>query len=170
MNDRVRLAALRALGTVAIPHEGVEIATWVAAANRAGRKLVPVEVAGGPQWAMTWRENVAPEPESPGGPGVPSPNPVIVLAACLRACWPDCAEPLYPGIGTSIEYITEIVTGLGVVQVKRAMNRLVGWGYLLVDARIGDVRLGPRVALWPESDIAYLRSEYELLPHSRNEP
>lgn len=168
MDDRVWLAALRASGTLERPHEGAVITARVAAATRAGRTLVPVDVSGEPRWTMTWSENIAPEPEPAGGPGIPSPNPVIVLAACVRACWPDPAQPLYPGVATTIEHLAEVVAAFGVIQVTRAVNRLVGWGYLIMDADVGEVRLGPRVAVWPEADIAELRSEYDLLPYDRN--
>lgn len=169
MDDRVWLAALRATGTAELPDDIATAEARLAAASGAGRQLVPVDLPRGPGWTMTWRDDVAPELESAGSPGTSSANPVIVLAACLRACWTDSAAPLYPGGETTIEHVTQVVSVLGVVQARRALNRLLWWGYLTEDSGRGSVRLGPRVALWSEADIAYLRAEYDLLPRDRTE-
>ncbi|WP_025358598.1 hypothetical protein [Kutzneria albida] len=144
-----------------------ELRQFHAAAGRAGRRLVEVRSKDGrSELIMGWLQDNALTPEDPGGPAKPSVGETLVLAACLRACWPDPDEPLYPGGMTTVAEIGVALEPLGVkgTGVTRALNSLRARGFLAADTADDTVRLGPEIALWREADVAALRREYRQLP------
>jgi hypothetical protein len=170
MDDLLRLAALRARRTSPVPREVDELRRLHMAADRAGRRLVEVRSQDDrPELIMGWLQDNALTPDDPGGPTKPSVGETLVLAACLRACWPDPDEPLYPGGMTSVAEIGAALEPLGVkgTGVTRALNSLRARGFLAADTADDTIRLGPEIALWREADIATLRGEHHQLPAAR---
>ncbi|MFC0541904.1 hypothetical protein [Kutzneria chonburiensis] len=168
MDDRVRLAALRASRTLPMPEDVDELAEVRVAAARAGRRLVETSSRdGAPELALGWQQDNALTPDDPGGPPKPTEGEILALAACLRACWPDPDEPLYPGATALVSDIAAALRPLGISGVTRSLNRLVVLGFVLVDS--GTVRLGPDVAFWRDADIASLRREHHQLPAAREQ-
>ncbi|MEV0088692.1 hypothetical protein [Saccharopolyspora sp. NPDC050642] len=167
MDDRLRLAALRARRTSPAPREVEELRQLHAAADGAGRRLVEVRSQDDrSELVMGWLQDNALTPDDPGGPTKPSVGETLVLVACLRACWPDPDEPLYPGGTTTVAEIGVALEPLGVkgTGVTRALNSLRARGFLAADTADDIIRLGPEIALWREADAAVLRREYRQLP------
>jgi hypothetical protein len=167
MDDRLRLAALRACRSSPAPCEVEELRQLHAAADRAGRRLVEVRSHDDrSELIMGWLQDNALTPDDPGGPTKPSVGETLVLAACLRACWPDPDEPLYPGGTTTVAEIGVALEPLGVkgTGVTRALNSLRARGFLAANTVDDIIRLGPEIALWREADVAALRREHHQLP------
>lgn len=93
------------------------------------------------------------------------------LAAALRCCWADLDGPAWPGIAASVEQVTACYAELGRGDAELlarwalgALRRLAESGWLRLDQREGTVRLGPRVALWPDETLTPLRETLKRLP------
>lgn len=98
-----------------------------------------------------------------------------VLAAALRCCWTDAQASLWPGQSTTVREVLDVVDQLVPGRGAEALNRL-GTGalrrlhtsrWLEVDDGVQRVRLGPRVATWPDQDLSALRELCRELPPPR---
>lgn len=168
------MAAMRAAGPQPRPTSEIDLAALHAAAARAGRRLVDL-----PEGRITlgWLEGS--EPVAGADTGVVRIEPhdwlLLVFAAALRACWFDPDEHPYPGRAVSEAQILAAVGTLGPLRgvavdgigmwrhQKAALPKLRDGGYL-TDTGDGRIRLGPRVAVWSEREIAALGHLYEQMP------
>lgn len=167
-------AAIRAAGPQTRPVSEMDLAALHAAAGRAGRTVVDL-----PEGRVTlgWLEGS--EPSAGGDTGVIRTEPhdwlLLVFAAALRACWIDPDEHPYPGrtvpkqqildaVGTLGPLRGVAVDGIGMLRhQKAALPKLRAAGFL-ADTADEQVRLGPRVAIWSEQEIAALRHTYDRMP------
>jgi len=98
------------------------------------------------------------------------------LAACVRACWPDRDQALYPGVPASRADILDAIISLGAIggheestgkggaiHAKGALNTLQGAG-LIEQHADGTITLGPVTATWSERDQGTLRANWHRLP------
>ncbi|MFE5993751.1 hypothetical protein [Streptomyces sp. NPDC056453] len=108
-----------------------------------------------------------------------SPSVLLMLGACLRACWTDVEQAPYPGTAAAEEDVLAAVVPPDAVTVRagiaqyaptapyrKALRVLRACGYLAADAGDSMVRLGPVVAVWPARDVEELRRGYACLPHT----
>jgi hypothetical protein len=98
------------------------------------------------------------------------------LAAALRCCWADLDGPAWPGVAAPIEQVTACYSELGRGDAELlarwalgALRRLAESGWLRLEpadtpGRAGTVRLGPRVATWPDESLTPLRETLKRLP------
>jgi hypothetical protein len=170
----VLLAAMRAAGPQPRPTGEFDLAALHAAAGRAGRTLVDLP---GNRITLGWLDGS--EPVAGADTGVIRIEPhdwlLLVFAAALRACWVEPDEHPYPGRAVPEAQILAAVGTLGPLRgvaadgigmwrhQKAALPKLRGGG-LLTDTADGDLRLGPRVAVWSEREIGALRHVYEQMP------
>ncbi|MDP9458689.1 MAG: hypothetical protein M3Q22_00050 [Actinomycetota bacterium] len=168
------LAAIRAAGPQPRPTGETDLAALRGAAARAGRILVDLP---GNAVALGWLEGS--EPVAGADTGVSRIPPhewlLLVFAAALRACWIDPDEHPYPGravaesqlfaaVGTLGPLRGVAVDGLGMLRhQKGALPKLRAAGYL-ADGGDGRVRLGHRIAIWSEREVATLRHVYQQMP------
>jgi hypothetical protein len=187
--DACTLARIRALRATAMLADAAGSGALQASADRAGRRLVGVAAAdGGLGIALGWQECDEPavldEPLS-GVCRLAPPTVQLVLAACLRSCWPDPDKPVYPGLATTEATVLEALDRLGARTPepwheqagsgvyrhrKSALRVLRACGFLAPDAADGSVRLGPAVAQWPAADVDELRRCHHLLPAPGQDP
>ncbi|WUI02289.1 hypothetical protein OHR68_10925 [Spirillospora sp. NBC_00431] len=101
-----------------------------------------------------------------------------VLAAVLRCCWTRLDDAPWPGTPATVADVLEVYADMtrGDTDLARRwatgeLRRLSDTGWLVLDEAAGAVRLGPRVALWPEGSLASLRDLVRRLPEPpRPEP
>lgn len=93
------------------------------------------------------------------------------LAAALRCCWADLDGPAWPGVAAPIDAVTacfaEMARGDAELLPRwalGALRRLAESGWLRLDQSAGTVRLGPRVACWPDESLNQLRETLRRLP------
>jgi hypothetical protein len=112
-----------------------------------------------------------------------SPTVQLMLAACLRCCWPDPDQPLYPGKTTTEGQIFRALDSLGRTRVtdpeeanngvyrvrKSALRLLRACAFLAPELGDGSIRLGPAIAQWTSTDVAELRRGHHLLPSAAEE-
>jgi hypothetical protein len=183
MSDAYALARMRVLGFIPPPGTAAGSDALRGVANRAGRRLVDVVVAdGGPGIALGWQEGDEPavldEPLSEIC-RQPATTVHLVLAACLRCCWPDADKPLYPGEATTeadvfraLDSLRPRAPGAGDEEAslgvyrhrKSALRVLRACRFLTPDSGDGAVTLGPAIAQWTFSEVAELRRGHHLLP------
>lgn len=183
MSDAYALARMRVLGFMPPPGTAAGSDALRGVANRAGRRLVDVVVAdGGPGIALGWQEGDEPavldEPLSEIC-RQPATTVQLVLAACLRCCWPDADKPLYPGEATTeadvfraLDSLRPRAPGAGYEEAslgvyrhrKSALRVLRACRFLTPDSGDGAVTLGPAIAQWTFSEVAELRRGHHLLP------
>jgi hypothetical protein len=169
MDDRVALAALRA--SRVLPADRFDGTALAAAARTAGRSIARYVRPDGVETVVLGYAQPSPlDPDVSGGPQSATPVPLLVLAACLRLCWPDPDEPLLPGDATSVYAVKRALATLEVQRVEQAVNRLRGTGHLVYGPGRGTLRLGPEIALWTDIDIDALRREYHRLPCELEDP
>lgn len=185
MSDPYLLARARALRTVAVPAERAELTGLRRAVDDVERRLVDVAAPDGIQELMTgWSADVEPASGALGDTGVhrtASAVRLVTLACCIRHCWPDPSQPLYPGQPAVQEDVIASLAPLKDSLAPRggaaalgqtghflaALRFLRACGHLAADMGDGMIRLGPMVALWFERDVAELRSGYDVLPAPR---
>ncbi len=181
MSDPLSLARMRALRTVDVPVDTGEFSALDTAARLAARRIIDVvrrdDVRG---LLLGWEPGYGPgsvfgaETESLRDP---SPTVLLTLAACIRSCWRDPGESLYPGHTTTedeildaLEHFTLGIGGGGTSQGaarrvrKGALRHLRACGLLAPDVGDGTVRLGPEIATWTDADMSELRGRYDDLP------
>lgn len=165
MDNPLNLARLHATGVMPVSASRREVDALHALARAAGRRIVEVSTADGRVAVVAgWLHDSPLEVEERGGPFGASDGATLVMAACVRLCWPDPDKPLLPGTVTSTAEIKAVLAPLGVHNVTASMNRLIGWGFLRMDPATGEVCLGPEIGLWRTEDVALLRREYHVLP------
>lgn len=180
------LARVRALGVAHVPADRGGLESLRAAADQAGRRLVDVLGPDGkPGITLGWRIGDEPlvldEPLSEICRQV-TVSVQLMLAACLRCCWPDPAEPLYPGGAATEADVFRALDGLrseasgsehgeagkGVHSSRKSALRVLrACAFLEPGAEDGRIRLGSAIALWTPSEIAELARNYDLLPSPR---
>lgn len=177
------LARIRALGIAPVPADRGVLDFLRTAAGQSGRRLVDVLGAGGkPGIALGWRAGDEP-------PVLDEPlyeicrqatvSVQLTLAACLRCCWPDPAEPLYPGVAATEADVFRALDNLrapasgpepgeaskGVHSSRKSALRILRACVFLEPAtEDGMIRLGPAIALWTPAEIAELARNHDLLP------
>ncbi|MEJ8673052.1 hypothetical protein WKI71_45580 [Streptomyces sp. MS1.AVA.1] len=185
MSDPYLLARARALRTVAVPADRTELTRLRRAADDVERRLVDVAAPDGTLELMTgWATDVEPASGALGDSDVhrtASGVRLVTLACCIRHCWPDPSQPLYPGQPAAQE---DVIAALAPLQdtlaprdgaavlgqtghFLKALRFLRACGHLAADIGDGMIRLGPMIALWSERDVAELRSGYDVLPVPR---
>jgi hypothetical protein len=100
-----------------------------------------------------------------------------VFAAALRCCWSELDDAPWPGRTALIPAALEVYVSMsrGDADLMRRwalgdLRRLADSGWLLLDEEAGSLRLGPRVATWPEESLGSLRDLLRRLPHPPEEP
>ncbi|MCX4755113.1 hypothetical protein [Kitasatospora purpeofusca] len=183
MNDHpYLLARARALRTFPVPADHAELAQLRCAVDDVERRLADVVTADEARELMlAFASDVEPANGCLDDSDVRRPASafrLVTLAACIRHCWPDRSQPLYPGqaarqddiITTLVPLHDTLAAREGIAALGRASHFLAAvrflraCGYLAPDEGDGTIRLGPMAALWSERDIAELRSGYDVLP------
>ncbi|MCX5589630.1 hypothetical protein [Streptomyces erythrochromogenes] len=185
--DRYQLARARALRTFPVPADHEELARLRHAVDDVDRRLTDVITAGGTRELMlAFSPDVEPANGSLDDRDVrrpASPFRLVTLAACIRHCWPDRSQPLYPGQAARQDDVIATLAPLhdalapreGIGALGRtshflaAVRFLRACGYLAPDEGGGTIWLGPMCALWSERDVTELRSGYDVLPGPRKE-
>lgn len=182
------LAKIRVLGVIHSPDNRAKSDSLRTAADHAGRRLVDVVCPGGERGiALGWQNGDEPavmdEPLSEIYRHATT-TVQLMLAACLRCCWPDPGQPLYPGEATTETVVFRALDNLrarapsadsdevrkGAHGHRRSALRVLrACGFLAPDAGEGTIRLGPAIAQWTPADITELASDHHLLP-SQEEP
>jgi hypothetical protein len=181
VDDRYLLARLRVGGIARRPHDASELTRIRTAAQQAERVLV--EVYGpdeAPAMLLAW-----PNDDDPVGQGdhapffrTLSPTDLIVLAVCIRWCWPDPQGALYPGVSVPEAEVLDAlqdfspsshmanVRSLQVIrgQHKASLRRLAACRYLERSGASGLIALGPMLAIWSQEDVSALRAEHHRIP------
>ncbi|QSB13246.1 hypothetical protein JQS43_16620 [Natronosporangium hydrolyticum] len=94
------------------------------------------------------------------------------LAACLRCCWVDPGDEIWPGVPAPLPEVAAVFAQLtpGRDQPTRhrtllgGIRRLAAAGWLRFDERTRTVRLGPRVAAWSPLELSTLRELWRMIP------
>jgi hypothetical protein len=181
MTDPLSLARMRVNRTVPMPLDGGTLAGLRAAANSAGRQLVDVQDQDGGRflmlgWPDDFDQGAVFAQESWTARQAP-PGALMVLAGCIRCCWPSPDRSLYPGepvpeerVMAALERFSRASPSPGTQQQRsrsawrRALRLLRACGFLALDEGDLQIRLGPEIATWGEADIRYLRDRYDDLP------
>lgn len=187
MSDPYLLARARALRTVPVPADRAELNRLRRAVDDVERRLVEAVTPDDIQELMAgWAPDVEPASGALGDSDAhrtASAVRLVTLACCIRHCWPDPSQPLYPGQPAAQEDVIASLAPLqdaltpreGVAALGQsahfltALRFLRACGHLSADVGDGMIRLGPMVALWSERDVAELRSGYDVLPAPRKE-
>ncbi|MGW0853699.1 hypothetical protein [Streptomyces sp. NPDC002690] len=181
-DDAYLLARARALRVVPVPDEADVLQRLGRAAEAVERRLVALAAGDGAEgFLVVWGQDVelaGAGQERSGTHREASPSVLLMLGACLRACWTDVEQAPYPGTAAAEEDVIAAVVPPDAVTVRagiahyaptapyrKALRMLRACGYLAADAGDGMVRLGPVVAAWPERDVDELRRGYPVLPH-----
>ncbi|MBT8226451.1 MAG: hypothetical protein HKP61_03545 [Dactylosporangium sp.] len=98
-----------------------------------------------------------------------------VLAAALRCCGAASAASPWPGTPAAVEDVLNVLTQLVPGRAVEATHRLATAGlrrlrtaeWLLISEDETTLRLGPRVATWPQADLPTLRELCRQLPSPR---
>ncbi|MEV6400203.1 hypothetical protein AB0M39_36375 [Streptomyces sp. NPDC051907] len=184
MSDPYLLARARAQRTVPVPADRAELTGLRRAVDDVERRLVDVAADGIQELMTGWAPDVEPASGALGDSDVhrtASAVRLVTLACCIRHCWPDPSQPLYPGQPAAQEDVIAALTPLqdtlaphdGAAMLGQtghfltALRFLRACGHLSPDIGDGMIRLGPMVALWSERDVAELRSGYDILPAPR---
>ncbi|MFG1924916.1 hypothetical protein [Cryptosporangium sp. NPDC048952] len=101
-----------------------------------------------------------------------------VLAVCLRCCWVDLSVEPWPGRETTVDAVLAVLVELLPTRLPQthhrfaveALRQLTESGWLRWSERAGTVRLGPRVATWPVSDLETLRELCRTMPAAPSSP
>jgi hypothetical protein len=163
----VQLARLRAGRVVSLDPD--EYAQAYRQAETLGRRLIEVGRRGRMRLCLlAWADGAAPSAgdERYEARGL-TPIPLVAFACCLRLCWPDPTEPLYPGKETSEAAVLKLARTLtpADTHVKSAIRRLLpGVGLTAFDQATHQVRLGPEVAGYDEVELAAFRRLHAQLP------
>ena len=171
----VMMARLRAEISSAWPTPASR-AALLAAADRAGRRVVDASRPGHPAATLGWLDGAEPlaDPDSSVKPVTAAPTMLLTFAAALRCCWRDPQTHPWPGREVSEADVLaalrsiapgsgEDLTGPGAERHQRgALRKLRQAG--LLDPTSPGVRLGPKVAAWTDSQIDELRGHYQRLP------
>lgn len=159
------LAGIRAGGPQQL--DPSERAAAERAAALAGRRLVEVSDARGHRaFTVGYRDGHEPSPKSDG---IDAPQltalPLVTLAVCLGLCWPDRDERVYPGAPSTVDEVLDVLASMG-AQRRNVLGAMRGELALarLVEVRAGEVRLGPAVAAWTDSQVDALRRFADILP------
>jgi hypothetical protein len=163
----LQFARLRAGRVVALDPD--EYALTYRRAEMLGRRLVEVDRSGRMRLCLLgWAHGAAPSAadERYEARGLTT-IPLLAFACCLRLCWPDPSEPLYPGKETKEAVVLKLARKLTPAEthVKSAIRRLLpGVGLITFDQNTRRVRLGPEVAGYDEVEIAAFRRLHAQLP------
>jgi hypothetical protein len=171
-----------------VPDSPAELNALRIATDRAGRRLVDVSGAEGvPAVALGWQDGDEPAVLQPLAEIYrhAAPTVQLVLAACLRCCWPDPDQPLYPGQTATEAQVFRALDGLSArsrssdleeasngvhASRKSALRVLRACAFLTPDTGDGAIRLGPAIAQWTPAEVAELRRGHHLLPGPDEEP
>lgn len=181
MSSPLALARMRALRTVRVPFDPGEFSALESAAQLAARRIIGVVDGDGVRALMLgWAPEYDPGSVFGAERGYlrdASPTALLILAACIRCCWPDPSESLYPGCAATEDEVLDALerftnsAGSGeasqnaVRRVRKgAIRQLRGYGLLAPESDDGTVRLGPEIATWSDPDVSQLRSRYDDLP------
>ena len=181
VDDRYLLARLRACGTVRRPNDATELARMRTVAQQAERVLI--EVSGldeAPAMMLAWPGDDDPVGQSDQAPffRMLSPTDLLVLAVCIRWCWPDPQDTLYPGVVVSEAEVLDAlqdfspsshmatIRSLQVIRGQHgaSLRRLAACRYLERSGSGGLIALGPMLAVWSEEDVSALRAEHHRIP------
>jgi hypothetical protein len=171
------LAKIRVTRTRPFPRSTRELADLKVATLRVGQTLTEVRDGYGARaLTVSWpaaSDLLGQEAHEPHF-RLPTSSQLFVLAACIRWCWPDPSQSLYPGVPVAEAEILDSLQAFssaaeGSSQRTRgahraALRRLTACGLLSRSTDGGLIRLGPVIALWPEDDVAALRAEHHRLP------
>lgn len=132
-----------------------------------------------PDGELAWLLPVGPDGSSPGlldeyevdrMPVERAGETRRALAAALRCCWHPLSGPPWPGVSSRLEQVTTVFAELSRgdrTLLPRwgtgALRRLRDSGWLLLDERLGTVRLGPRVTTWSSDSEEALTPLRELI-------
>lgn len=93
------------------------------------------------------------------------------LAAALRCCWTDLDDAPWPGQAAPLASVTQVFVRLARGDADLlgrwalgALRRLHESAWLQLDESRATVRLGPRLATWPEPSLGPLRDLVRRLP------
>jgi hypothetical protein len=181
VDDRYLLARLRACGTARRPNDLAELTRIRTAAQQAERVLV--EVYGpeeSPAILLAWPSDGNPVDQADQAPffRMLSPTDLLVLAVCIRWCWPDPQGALYPGVSVPEAEVLDAlqdfspsslmanVRSLKVIrgQHKASLRRMAACRYLERSSASGLIALGPMLAVWSHEDVSTLRAEHHRIP------
>lgn len=171
----ITLARLRAEIASPLATAPAARAALIAAASRAGRRLVDAGRQGNPAVTLGWLDGA--EPSAGADFGVrrlaAAPTLLLTFAAALKCCWRDPQTHPWPGQEVDETDVLEAMRSLGPLGADRlgpgaerhqrgALRKLREAG--LLDPASERVRLGPRVAAWTDSQVDELRNHYRRLP------
>jgi hypothetical protein len=181
MTDPMSLARMRVNRKVPVPLDGSVLEGLRVAASSAGRQLVDMQDHDGRRFLMLgWPDDFdqgAVFGQESWTARQASPGSLLVLAACIRCCWPSPDESLYPGepaseelVMTALERFSRASSSPGTQRRRsrsawrRALRLLRACGFLAPDEGDFQIRLGPEIAMWCEADIRHLRDRYDDFP------
>ncbi|MGH8880127.1 MAG: hypothetical protein ACRD0P_22715 [Stackebrandtia sp.] len=101
-----------------------------------------------------------------------------VLACCLRCCWLNPLDPLWPSGSATLSQVEGLYAAIGGPRDAEAVHRLVVAAlrqldqsrWVLFDEHLNTIRLGPQVALWGDQDVSVLRQLWRGLPTPQAAP
>lgn len=181
MDDRYLLARLRACGTARVPADTTQLAQIRSVAQQAGRVLIDVSgVDEAPSLLLSWpggNDSLSQSDQAAFFRRL-SPTDLLVLAVCIRWCWPDPQEALYPGVVVAEAEVLDALQDfspsshmatLRALQVIRgqhgaSIRRLTACRYLERSGSTGLIALGPMLALWSKEDVSAMRAEHHRIP------
>ncbi|MFI5959841.1 hypothetical protein [Cryptosporangium sp. NPDC051539] len=168
-----------------------EAALWAARARAEGPLSVPPGAPAPdgfvrlvePGVTRAWWVPVGPDAVTPAAlrdlrltvPTLTHPNEAArVLAGCLRCCWTDLGSAPWPGRAATVEAVLTVLTELLPTRspemhqrfAAEALRQLADAGWLHWHEPTGVVRLGPRVVMWPASDVEALRELCRTMPQA----
>ena len=177
----VMMARLRAEISSALPTLPDRRAALLAAADRAGRRVVDASRPGNPVATLGWLDGAEPSADPDAGIKriTAAPTMLLTFAAALRCCWEDPQTHPWPGKEVSEADVLaalrsiapgggDDLTGPGAERHQRgALRKLRQAG--LLDPISPGVRFGPKVAAWTDSQIDELRGHHQRLPACTNQ-
>ncbi|WP_226962317.1 hypothetical protein [Streptomyces sp. C8S0] len=185
MSDPYLLARARALRTVAVPADRTELTRLRRAVDDVERRLVDIVAApdGIQELMVGWAADVEPASgawatatsTAPPRPSAWSPWPAASATAgptpasrCTGTARPAGGRHRRPDSSPGHPRPRDSAAVLGQTgHFLTALRFLRACGHLAADVSDGMIRLGPKVALWSERDVAELRSGYNVLPAPR---
>ena len=165
----LQLARLRAGGMVALAPD--EHAAASRQARRLGRRLVDIDTSGRERRCLlAWPEGAMPSSADERYQlRTLTPIPLLAFACCRRLCWPDPAEPIYPGIETTEAAVLKLACSLTPADIhfKSAIRRVLpAVGLIAFDESTRRLRLGPQVACYDALELEALRRLHPRLPEA----
>jgi hypothetical protein len=171
------LAKLRATRTQPFPRSARDLVDLKVAAQRVGQTLTEAhDRHGGRALTASWPASsdlLGQEAHEPYF-RLPTSSLLFVLSACIRWCWPDPNQTLYPGVPVSEAEILDSLQAFsssaeGASHRMRgshraALRKLIACGVLSQSESGSVIRLGPAIALWSDDEVAALRAEHHRLP------